>query len=92
MLVRKIVGLDSNAAKSAFSEFLAEGQYTADQIQFVNMIIDHLVANGMMKPELLFAPPFTDFHSHGIAGILGDDAEKVIAVLRRINTVEVASG
>ncbi len=35
-----------------------------------------------MKPELLFIP-FTDFHDHGIAGILGDDAEKVIGVIRK---------
>ena len=64
LLVRRIVGLDANAAKAAFAEFLAEGQYSADQIQFINLIIDHLVADGMMKPELLFAPPFTDFQSH----------------------------
>ena len=85
LLVRRIVGLDANAAKSAFAEFLAEGEYSADQIQFINLIIDHLVANGMMKPELLFAPPFTDFHDHGIAGILGDDAERVIGVINQIN-------
>jgi len=85
LLVRQIVGLDANAAKAAFSEFLAEGKYSADQIQFINLVIDHLVHNGMINPKLLFEPPFTDFHDLGVAGVLEDDAEKIIGVIEQIN-------
>ncbi|MDB2318460.1 hypothetical protein N9V88_02610 [bacterium] len=59
--------------------------YSADQIQFINLVIDHLVHNGMMNPTLLFEPPFTDFHVHGVAGVLEDDAEKIIGVIEQIN-------
>ena len=83
LLVRQIVGLGANAA---FSEFLADGKYSADQIQFINLVIDHLVHNGMMNPKLLFEPPFTDFHDLGVAGVLEDDAEKIIGVIEQINS------
>ncbi|MDA7918274.1 hypothetical protein N9B20_01295 [Mariniblastus sp.] len=81
-MVRQIVGLGANAA---FSEFLAEGKYSADQIQFINLVIDHLVHNGMMHPALSFESLFTDFHDLGVAGVLEDDAEKIIGVIEQIN-------
>ena len=84
-LVRRIIGLDRNAAKEAFAEFLAEGNYSADQIGFVNQIIEHLCLNGMMDPKQLFEPPFTAFHDQGVAGMLGDDAERLIGVVHQIN-------
>ena len=82
-MVRQIVGLGANAA---FSEFLAEGKYSADQIQFINLVIDHLVHNGMMHPTLSFESPFTDFHDLGVAGVLKDDAEKIIGGIEQINS------
>jgi type I restriction enzyme R subunit len=90
-LVRRIIGLDRNAAKNALSDFLAEGTYSADQIRFVNLIVDHLAANGLMDPAMLFEPPFTDFHAEGVIGVLGDDAEKVVGVLKRINLNAIAT-
>ena len=54
------------------------------------MIVDHLVDNGLMEPRQLFEPPFTDFHDHGVTGVLGDHAEKVINVIKQINRNAVA--
>ena len=42
-LVREIIGLDPKAAKEAFAEFLTLGTLSADQITFIDQIIDHLV-------------------------------------------------
>jgi type I restriction enzyme R subunit len=84
-LIRLIVGLDRNAAKQAFAEFLAEGTLTADQIRFIDQIIEHLVRNGVMHPEALYEPPFTDMHYEGLDGVLPDHADKVIAIIRRVN-------
>jgi len=91
MLIRKIIGLDRNAAKTAFAEFLTKGAYSPDQIHFVDLIIDHLCINGMMDPKRLFEPPFTDFHDQGVGGILGDKAEKIIGVIQQINSNAVCS-
>ena len=84
-LVREIVGLDPKSAKEAFSEFLSLGTLTADQITFMNQIIDHLIHNGTLDPGDLFKPPFTDMHDNGLPGVLPQLAEAVVQIIRRIN-------
>lgn len=59
--VREIVGLDMNAAKEAFAEFLNEEKLDSRQIYFVNRIVEYIVHNGMMKDlSVLQESPFTD--------------------------------
>lgn len=59
--VREIVGLDMNAAKEAFSEYLNEANLDSRQIYFVNQIVEYIVHNGVMKDfSVLQEPPFTD--------------------------------
>ena len=59
--VREIVGLDMNAAKTAFAEYLDETQLDSRQIYFVNQIVEYIVHNGMMKDlSVLQETPFTD--------------------------------
>lgn len=59
--VREIVGLDMNAAKEAFSEFLVETNLDSTQIYFVNQIVEYIVHNGMLKDfSVLQESPFTD--------------------------------
>jgi len=59
--VREIVGLDMNAAKEAFAEFLGSTSLDSRQIYFVNQIIEYIVHNGIMKDlSVLQEAPFTD--------------------------------
>ena len=59
--VRSIVGLDMNAAKEAFSEFLDNTSLDSRQIYFVNQIVEYIVHNGMMTDlSVLQESPFTD--------------------------------
>ena len=59
--VREIVGLDMNAAKEAFAEYLNETSMDSRQIYFVNQIVEYIVHNGMMKDlSVLQESPFTD--------------------------------
>ena len=59
--VREIVGLDMTAAKAAFAEYLNDVNLDADQIYFVNQIIEYIVRNGVMKDmSVLQEAPFTD--------------------------------
>ena len=59
--VREIVGLDMNAAKEAFSEFLNNANLDSKQIYFVNQIVEYIVHNGIMKDlSVLQDAPFTD--------------------------------
>ena len=59
--VREIVGLDMTAAKAAFAEYLNDVNLDADQIYFVNQIIEYIVRNGVMRDmSVLQEAPFTD--------------------------------
>ena len=59
--VREIVGLDMNAAKEAFAEFLNDTSLDSCQIYFVNQIVEYIVHNGLMKDlSVLQDAPFTD--------------------------------
>ena len=60
-LVRSVVGMDMNAAKEAFSEFLNDTNLDSRQIYFVNQIVEYIIHNGMMKDlSVLQESPFTD--------------------------------
>ena len=59
--VREIVGLDMNAAKAAFSQYLNDTNLDSRQIYFVNQIVEYIVHNGMLKDlSVLQEAPFTD--------------------------------
>ena len=60
-LVRSVVGLEMQAAKEAFSVFLDDKNLDSKQINFINMIIEYIVKNGMLKDfSVLQGSPFTD--------------------------------
>jgi type I restriction enzyme R subunit len=59
--VREIVGLDMNAAKEAFAEYLNDVTLDSRQTYFVNQIVEYIVHNGLMKDlSVLQESPFTD--------------------------------
>ncbi|WP_418697733.1 DEAD/DEAH box helicase family protein [Bacteroides sp.] len=89
--IRSIVGLDRNAADEAFADFLSSGNLSANQNQFISLIIDFLTKNGIVNAEMLYEPPFTRFHLEGVSGIFDDaKAEVIINILHRINQNAVA--
>lgn len=84
--IRQLVGLDRNAAKEAFGQYLVGSGFTAAQVAFVNTLIDYLTKNGVMDPGLLYEPPFTDGHPDGVDGLFGDgDADNLITIVRKFN-------
>lgn len=85
LFVRSLVGLERESAKSAFDGFLAGKSPSADQIEFLNMIIDHLTERGAMDPRLLYESPFTDIDPLGVAGIFpAAEANEVVAILEEV--------
>lgn len=84
--VRSLVGLDREAAQAAFAEFLNGRPLTADQHEFLNLVIDHLTARGVMDPGLLYEAPFTDFADLGVEGLFPKaDVVKLVAILRDVD-------
>ena len=78
LFIRSLVGLDHETAKQAFSQFISGTAVTANQIEFIGLIIEELTKNGVMEPARLYEPPFTDIHSQGAAGVFPiDSADKI---------------
>ena len=87
LFVRSLVGLERDTAKQAFAEFLSARTLTANQIEFINLIINYLTEHGAMEPGRLYESPFTDFSPLGVEGVF-DSAEvtQLITVLTEIRT------
>ncbi|MDE0853158.1 MAG: DEAD/DEAH box helicase family protein [Nevskia sp.] len=82
LFIRSLVGLDRNAAKEAFGQFLDANRYSSQQIRFVEMIIERLTQKGVVEPAQLYEPPFTAIHHLGVDGAFADaDAQKLVDVL-----------
>lgn len=86
LFIRKLVGLDRNAAKLAFAQYLGGGNFSANQIRFIETIIDYLTQNGVMDPGLLYEPPFTDLHHQGLDGVFeNEDADQIVLLVDSFN-------
>ena len=85
-LVRKIVGLDRQAAVEAFSEFITAENLNLQQTKFVELIIDYIVKNGTLERQALQQDPFISLG--GITVVFKDQlpkARSVLAIIDRIN-------
>lgn len=83
--IRSLVGLDRGAATDALSRFSASRTLSADQLDFVGLVVEHFTANGTMDPGLLYEPPFTSVAAGGPESIFPDaDVEALIAVIQEV--------
>ena len=90
--IRSIVGIDAQAAKLAFAEILNNQTLNAQQIKFIDTIINYLTIKGVIDPDMLFEAPFTDINSNGVSGLFDNNvAAKIVSLINTINhNAEVA--
>lgn len=82
-LVARLVGLDRSAALEHFSEFLSDHSLNTHQIAFVNLVIDHVMANGSLEMTQLNDTPFND---HGDLSSLFHD--KIGTIQNIVNKIK----
>ena len=65
-MIRKIAKMDRDAAYASFSTFIAEERPNAEQIYFIEQVVDYVVENGyinnvldLMKAPYKFSTIFT---------------------------------
>lgn len=79
------MGLDRAAAKRAFDDFIQGRTLTEHQLEFLNMMIDHLTERGVMDPRLLYELPLTDLDPLGVAGVFKEgEVVELIQILRDV--------
>ncbi len=92
LFVRGLVGMDRGAAKEAFAEFLGGRTMTASQIEFVDLIIDHLTNQGVVSAARFYESPFTDIAPTGPQAIFTEEeVEALVGILDRVRAAAVAA-
>jgi len=87
LFVRSLIGLDRVAAKAAFNDFLADRALNSNQLEFVNMLIEHLTAQGAVSPTVLYESPFTDINPSGVEGVFAEnDVGRIIDILAAVKS------
>ena len=89
LLVRSLVGMDRTAAKETLARFTSGRTLTANQVEFVNLIVDHLTEHGVVEPARLYESPFTDLSPHGPDGLF--KAADLEALWRNLESVSATA-
>ncbi len=92
LFVRSLVGLDRQAAKEALAVFLNGKTWTANQIEFVNLIVNHLTERGVIDAAMLYQSPFTDLTPHGPDGLFEPaQVDLLFQILDKVRTNALAA-
>jgi type I restriction enzyme, R subunit len=92
LFVRSLVGMDRNAAKDALALYLAGRTLSANQIEFVNLVVDHLTEHGVVAPERLYESPFTDLMPRGPEELFTTtELDELLVVLHAVRATAMAA-
>lgn len=92
IFVRSLVGLDRGAAKEAMAGFIDGKVLSANQLEFINLVVNHLTEYGVMEPARLYESPFTDLTPLGPEGLFpSHDVDALVKVLHTVRSNAVAA-
>lgn len=75
-LIRRIIGLDAEAVEREFVAFVTRyPMLTARQIQFLDLLKNHIRRFGAIELKELYEAPFTSLHSDGVDGIFTESQQ-----------------
>lgn len=91
VFVRSLVGMDRQAAKEAMTGFLAGKVFSANQIQFVNLIVDYLTEYGVIEASVLYESPFTDLTPRGPDGLFSpSEIDELFSAIETVRKQAIA--
>lgn len=71
---------------------MADTTLSANQIEFVNLVVNHLIEHGVMEPPRLYESPFTDLTPQGPDGIFDlERVDQLVDALAAIRASTVAA-
>ncbi|TCT10283.1 DEAD/DEAH box helicase family protein [Paralcaligenes ureilyticus] len=91
VFIRSLVGLDREAARQALNGFIAGLAVNANQIEFIDLVVQYLTENGVMEPGRLYESPFTDINPQGPEGVFPSaKVGQLVQALAEIRQMAVA--
>ena len=92
LFVRSLIGLDRQAAKGAMAGFLSGKALSANQIEFVNLIVDHLTEHGILDAAMLYESPFTDLTPRGPDELFSSEqVDELLAAIEQVRQAATAA-
>jgi type I restriction enzyme R subunit len=75
--IRRIIGMEAQAVDKVFADFVKRysAGLSAPQIQFLNLIKNHIRKYGTIQLEELYDAPFTTLHADSVDGVFKDDQQ-----------------
>lgn len=87
LFVRSLVGLDREAGKAVLAGFLDGRKFGANQIEFANLIVDHLTEHGTMEAARLYESPFIDIAATGPESLFSEtELSELVAILHDVRS------
>lgn len=92
--VRSVVGMERDAVATALNSAISNAlgkPATADQLHFIEQIVDWLCEKGRIDPAKLWEKPFTDQHPAGVSGIFDQEqSAAIVTTIRSLTASEIA--
>ena len=74
------------------ASFTSGKALSANQLEFINLIVDHLTEHGVMEPARLYESPFTDLTPRGPDALFGaTELDELMRVLDGVRATAVAA-
>lgn len=85
-LVAGLVGLERSAANALFSQFISDQTLNTNQMEFVSLIVNHIVKNGFLDKTILNDHPFNKY-GNIVALFQGnmDTAKDIVKQIDKLN-------
>jgi type I restriction enzyme R subunit len=86
--IRNLVGMDRQAAQAAFADFLRDRSLTTKQMRFVELIVEQLIARGVMEAKALYEQPFSSLHAGGPDGLFAGKDDIIDSIFQTLKNTE----